>query len=62
MLHQDRFDAFAWLGLSFREPNTTPFDLDAVNTALERLLGYRVYSYMEYLGDGASAPCIDRNV
>lgn len=62
MLYPDHFHGFAWLGLSFMEPITTQFDLEATMVAMKQLLGYEGYSYWKFFERKDAADIIEKNV
>jgi soluble epoxide hydrolase / lipid-phosphate phosphatase len=62
MLYSDRLTGFVWLGLSFMEPVTFNFDLDAVMAAMKQLLGYEGYSYWQFFLREDASRVIEQNV
>jgi soluble epoxide hydrolase / lipid-phosphate phosphatase len=62
MLYPDRFHAFGWVGLSFMEPITFSFDLDAIMVAMKELLGYEGYSYWKFFEREDAPAIIEKNV
>ena len=54
--HQERFLGFAFLAAPYMPVTGTEFNVEAVNTQLEQMFGYRPYGYQEFLcEDGAAA-------
>ncbi|KAL5529818.1 hypothetical protein ACEPAG_5805 [Sanghuangporus baumii] len=62
MLYASRFLAFAWIGLSYMEPITIPFDLDAAMASTKELLGYEGYAYWQFFIKEDAADAIEKNV
>lgn len=62
MLYSDRFYGFGWIGLSFMEPITTEFDLEATMKLIKQILGYEGYSYWQFFRRDDAPEIIERNV
>ncbi|THH06110.1 hypothetical protein EW146_g9715 [Bondarzewia mesenterica] len=61
-LQPERFNAFVWLGLSFMEPITEPFNLNATLLHMKEYLGYEGYSYWQFLEREDASEVIEKNV
>ncbi|ESK94469.1 epoxide hydrolase [Moniliophthora roreri MCA 2997] len=62
ILFPERFLGFVWLGLSFLEPITEKFELDAVMAITKEYLGYEGYSYWKFFEQQGSAKTIQDHV
>lgn len=62
ILHSARFNGFCWLGLSYMEPITDPFDLPTIMVQMKQLLGYEGYSYWEFFTRPGAADLIKSNI
>jgi soluble epoxide hydrolase/lipid-phosphate phosphatase len=62
ILYPSRFIAFAWLGLSFREPTSTTFDLEKVMALFKQTFGSETLAYWQFFNREDAPAIIEKNV
>jgi len=62
ILYPSRFIAFGWLGLSFREPTRTTFDLEKVMAFLKQTFGSETLAYWQFFNREDAPAIIEKNI
>lgn len=57
----EHFHKFAWLDIGYQPPAGT-FDIKALNSMLEKMIGYPAFAYWHFIEEADAAELMDRNV